>query len=35
MAQGNPVLLAELAKIDPYKPYGTELFNAFARLTTS
>jgi ADP-ribose pyrophosphatase YjhB (NUDIX family) len=32
MAQGSPELLAMLSKIEPGKPYGTELFNALARL---
>jgi len=35
MAQGNAVLFKALGKIDPKQPYGTELFNALARLTVS
>jgi len=33
--QGNAELFNALGKIDPKKPYGTELFNALARLTVS
>ena len=35
MAQGTPELLKALGETDPFKPYGTELFDALARLTVS
>lgn len=35
MAQGTPELIEALGKIDPKQPYGTELFDALARLTVS
>jgi len=33
--QGNKELIESLGKIDPTKPYGTELFNALAKVTIS
>ncbi|MEK7665087.1 MAG: NUDIX domain-containing protein [Patescibacteria group bacterium] len=35
MAQGTPELIDGLKKIDPLQPYGTEFFNALAKLTVS
>ena len=35
VAQGNPELIRMLGEIDPHQPYGTELFDALARLTVS
>lgn len=35
MIQGSPELIAALREIDPSKPYGTELFDALARVTIS
>lgn len=35
MAQGTPELLRLLGEIDPSQPYGTDLFNALARLTVT
>ena len=35
MAQGSPELIAALGKIDPNQSYGTELFDALARITVS
>lgn len=35
MAQGTLELLKALSEIDPKQPYGTELFDALARLTIS
>lgn len=35
MAQGTPELLKALGEIDPRQPYGTELFDALARVTVS
>ncbi|MBI2054293.1 MAG: NUDIX hydrolase [Candidatus Staskawiczbacteria bacterium] len=35
MAQGDANLIEALKKINPFQPYGTELFDALARITVS